>query len=189
MDDLKIESNAQEILARFHKLPESVQTAVLAGVKRGLILIDTDIRTKTRVKASGARSGLMSRLTNYAKKSGDLGVDAAIGFRKPRHFPYEYSQEYGAKAKPGKAMAIPVTPEARAMSQRGKGPREFPRKLFMPPGYHILAEATGKATLMIQYILVKSIPPRLDFGKITVAGISKVWKEVVEEENRAFRAL
>lgn len=60
-------------------------------------------------------------------------------------------------------MAMPVT----AMARRYPSPRQFPHKLFFPPHMAVLAEAyaRGGGIKAIQYVLLKSIPPRLNFRK------------------------
>jgi hypothetical protein len=124
----------------------------------------------------------MGRLTTYARRDANFGVDAAIGFRKRSGFPYELSQEFGAKAKPGKAMAIPLTPKAKALSS----PRAFPGKLA-------LVKANGKAFLVeqrarsqvFQYILVKSIPASLRFMESVKASLPDLSAEVVNGYNEA----
>jgi hypothetical protein len=120
---------------------------------------------------------------------GGIAVDGVIGFRKSRLFPYELSQEYGAKARAGGAMAIPISHEAKGLSQRGISARDFPRKLFRPEGTHVLAEkggarwanqfGRGDGSLTIHYVLVKSIPPRLHFRENVTDNLDIVADEVI----------
>lgn len=175
MDSATIETNARDLLRRFKHLPPRIQTGVLNGLKRGLLLAETRVRTASGVKARRGAAGLMGRVTSFARPSG-AGVDAAIGFRKTRGFPYELSQEFGAKAKPGKAMAIPITPQAR----RYASPRDFPGKLVIPRGRHVLALWRPRLkALEPQYILVKSIPPRLRFRENVMASLDAIWRAVL----------
>jgi hypothetical protein len=194
-DQIKISSNAQDVLQRFTRLPVLMQKGVIAGVRRALLITEDKVRMSNRatgvdsVKFSGARSGLSSRLTSYARANAVLGFEGAIGFRKTQGFPYELSQEFGAKAKPGKAMAIPLTPEARAAGS----PRQFPGKLrIVKTPRKAFLVMSGKAAgfgAMVQYILVKSIPARMKFrdtvkgqadaiGQSIVEGAIVGWREV-----------
>jgi len=153
------------------------------------MLAEDRVRTNTKVKARRGAAGLMGRLTSYARPSVKWGVDAAIGFRKTRGFPYELSQEYGAKAKPGKAMAIPINREAKALSGRGGGPRDYPREL-------VLVKTKDKALLFPAgkrggtlskpaYVLVKSIQPRLKFRENVTRSLPEISRQVVNATKKA----
>jgi hypothetical protein len=160
--------SANEVLRSFQKLPAEIQAGVLGKLRGALIVVQDRVRMWTRVKWRRGAGGLSGRLTSFAQKDSALGIDAAIGFRRRRGFPYELAQEIGARAKAGKAMAIPVSAKARRLSDAGVGPRSFPGKLFIPPHTHVLAEAyqrgAGKGGIKaIHYSLVKSIPARLRF--------------------------
>ena len=180
-DQIKLESNAQDILKRFTRLPVLMQKGIVLGVRRTLLIVEDKVRMQNRatgpdsVRFSGARAGLSSRLTSYARASSVLGFEGAIGFRKTRGFPYELSQEFGAKAKPGKAMAIPVTPEARAVDS----PRQFPGELFVRKWGNkaLLMQKVGMLTAT-QYVLVKRIPARMKF-RDTVKGQSPMISQAV----------
>jgi hypothetical protein len=181
--ELKLETNVTEVLQRFERLPKEVQTAVKKGLGRALLLIETKVRQSTGVKLSGARSGLSSRLTSYVEtpQDGKIAIDGAIGFRVTKGFPYELSQEFGAKAKPGKAMSIPVSPEAKRLNQLGQGPRDFPGKLFIPRNRHVLsAYSKGAGQFVVHYVLVKSIRPRLKFVETVMNNIGIIDQEVGE---------
>ena len=102
---LSFESNAAEILRRFERLSTGLQEGVLVGLRRGLLLAESAVRRNTSLKWRRGAAGLSGRLTSYARKVGGQ-VDAAIGFRKTRAFPYELAQEFGAKAKGGGANIL-----------------------------------------------------------------------------------
>lgn len=155
-----------EVLRKFRRLPAAIQEGVIKGLTGALLETEGHVRMRADVKARRGAAGLFGRLTSYVKAPGLLEIDAAIGFRKAKGFPYELSQEFGAKAKPGKAMAMPLTTEARAVAS----PRNFPRKLFMLKtvgGKAFLAEKRARS-VKIQYLLLKKLSPRLHFRK-TVA--------------------
>jgi len=187
---IQIDSNVREVLEKFHRLPGRTQEAVKRGLGRALILVEERVRTQTGIKWQRANSGLKGRLTSHVETVSDsrgiMDVDGVIGFRKTKNFPYELSQEFGAKAKPGKAMVIPLSDQAKKLSQRGMGPRDFPTPLFMPRGRkgRVLMGVSGskKMPLLIaHYLLVKSIPPRLNF-RSTIEKSGKVISEEVAEE-------
>ena len=188
---IDIVSNATDLARRYRDLPERVRTGVQKGLKRGLLLLEDDVRANADLRFTGGRSGLLSRLVSFTELGpGAVGISGVIGFRKTRNFPYEMSQEFGAKAKPGGAMAIPVSDEARALSQRGVSARDFPRHLFIPGAAAaaeaslsksaVLAETQGN-TLFVHYVLVKSIPPRLHFRDTIAKGTRMVAEEVMKE--------
>lgn len=157
---IQLDSNAARVLRDWYAMPAEARGRIKANVARELIMLQGDVRSKTGLKwRSGAR-GLSGRLTSNVRESGSFGLDGAIGFRKTRGFPYELAQEFGAKAKPGKAMAIPLTPAAR----RAGSPRNMAVKLFIPHGTHVLAESRGQARIF-HYALVKSIKARLGFAR------------------------
>lgn len=185
-DSMRLDSNAQQIIGKFRDFPEGVQNGILEGLKRGLILSRQRVISGAGIKSRTGSAGLMGRLTTYARRDSSYGVDAAIGFRKRNGFPYELSQEFGAKAKPGKAMAIPLTPKAKRLSS----PRAFPGKLA-------IVKANGKAFLVeqrarsqvFQYILVKSIPAALNFRRSVQISLDDISKEVVAGYNDAMGKL
>lgn len=187
-DTIQISTNALDLLRRFERLPKELQTGVKKGLGRGLLLVEDRVRANSRLKSRRGAAGLMGRLTSFVTTySGTHGVDGVIGFRRNgRGFPYELSQEYGAKAKPGKAMAMPVTAQAR----RYPSPRQFPRKLFIPPHMAVLAEpyARGGGIKAIQYVLLKSIPPRLNFRKTVLASGDVISREVEAAAGREMGA-
>jgi len=190
-DEIRISSNARRVLAAFDGLPKRIQEGIKAGLIRGLLLVEDRVRRRTKVKSRRGAAGLMGRLTSkvMVEGSGRLSIDGLIGFRKTRGFPYELAQEYGAKAKAGKAMAIPVTPQAR----RTSSPREFPGELVIPgsrwlagatKGYSgrtvgVLGEPTARGLLRVHYVLVKSIPPRLRFGETVRASGKLISREAL----------
>jgi len=184
-DEIQIKSNARAILAKFHRLPNEVQAGVKRGLARGLLLAEENVRRGADLRFSGARSGLLSRLTSHVEVlGGGMDVDGVIGFRKTRGFPYELSQEFGAKAKPGKAMAVPVSDEAKRLSAQGKGPREMDVILFVPPNTHVLAEQMG-TQLQVHYVLMKSLKPRLNFRKSVRESMAEIGEQVVKEAEAA----
>lgn len=178
-----IGSNAENLLRRFARLPGEMQGAVKRGTARGLLLVEEEVKRRTDVHLSGGRSGLASRLTSYVEIGpGAIAIDGIIGFRKTRGFPYELAHEYGAKAKPGKAMAMPVSREARVLGQRGISARDFPRKLFRPKGTRVLAESMGRTTkIVVHYVFLKTIEPRLHFRESVTDNLDIVGREIVRE--------
>lgn len=193
---LALETNAQEIVQRFDRLPPAVQKGVLNGIKRALLVAETKFRTGAGVKLSGARSGLSSRLTSYARKDSEAEVDAAIGFRKTSHFPYELAQEFGAKAKAGGAMTIPISDLARNLSRRGIGAREgFAegklRIIKTSRGAYLAETKVGRrvafgAAIVWHYKLVKSIPARLGFRQAMIAEIPAIGEQIVAGANEGW---
>lgn len=181
-DDIHIVSNASDIMRRFSSLRPEIRGAVKRGIKRGLILAEEEVRRKADVKFSGGRSGLASRLTSHVvEESGAIAVDGVIGFRKTRGFPYEMSQEYGAKAKAGGAMAIPVSAEAKKLSARGISAKDFPGKLFRPShSPDVLMEREG-LLVALHYVLRRSIPARLHFRSTVTESLPMISREIVRE--------
>ncbi|MCE5257009.1 MAG: hypothetical protein LLF89_09215, partial [Spirochaetaceae bacterium] len=193
---IQIETNAAEIMQRFHQLPGAVQSGVLKGLKRSLIDLEGQIKRRSGVNFNRGASGLAGRIASYAKPASPFGVDAAIGFRKTKAFPYELAQEFGAKASPGKAMAIPISSEAKALSYAGRGPRDFPGGLTLIKGSKnaVLIKDTklvgGKMSGgEVQYVLVKSIPARLYFRRNVIAAIPEISRDIVEAEKESWRNL
>jgi len=171
---MEISTNAEYLLRRFDDLPKAVQTGVGAGLKRALLLTEDRVRRNAQLKWRRGGAGLAGRLTSSVTETAGFGLDGQIGFRKTRGFPYELSQEFGAKAKPGKAMAIPITPQAKRY-----GPREFPGKLFIPKGRHVLAVFRPRLkAIEPQYVLVKSIKPRLGFRATVLAALGMISDEI-----------
>jgi hypothetical protein len=177
---------AQRLVARFNQLPTAVREGVRKGIAGALLVVETRVKTSTGLKWRRGAAGLAGRLTSFATLGGAMGIDAAIGFRRTRGFPYELSQEYGAKAKPGKAMAIPISPIARQMSERGQSPKDWPRgRLFRLPGTRVLVESTGpKAKPILHYFLTKSIPPRLRFIETVRANVGEIERGVLTGARR-----
>ena len=186
---------------RFNRLPKEVQTAVRKTLIGELLITEEFVRSSSQLKYQRGAAGLQGRLTSFVKNDAVYGLDGAIGYRKTRGFPYELSQEFGAKAKAGGAMAIPITPEARAASNRGMGPREaFPGKMlhFVPrqgkPPLLVLTliakGSTGRRApigaalrnvqFIPEYVLVKSIPPRLNFMRTVTARIPAIFQAIVD---------
>jgi hypothetical protein len=189
-DQIQITSNAAEIVRKFHRLPGVLQTSITRGLKRGLLLAEERVRKGAALKFTGSRGGLQSRLTSrvHLSRTGAMEIDGAIGFRKTRGYPYELSQEYGATAKPGHAMAIPISDEARALSARGIGPRDFPRPLIHRRKSRFLQEIVGFASLY-HYVFVKHIEPRLNFRKSVRESMPEISAEIVSEYTQAKRTL
>ena len=190
-DAIQVQSNAAEIMRKFHRLPAAIQTSVQRGLKRGLILAEENVRKGADLHFTGSRSGLLSRLTSrvHVSRIGAIEVDGAIGFRKTRGFPYELSQEYGAHAKPGKAMAVPISDEARALSARGYGPRQMEGlRLHKGPRRAVLVEDVGNR-ILVHYVLIKHLAPRLNFRKSVRGSVDMISREIVSEFNLAKRKL
>lgn len=181
-DQIKLETNAAELLGKYDRLPPLLQEAVRDGLARSLIVIESRVRTRSTktsdnsVKFTGSRGGLGSRLGSYTKIVGGQ-VEGAIGFRRTTGFPYELAQEFGAKAKPGHAMSIPVTAEAR----KAGSPRNLSGTLVMRKygGKVMLLRKLGAFLLELVYILVKSIPPRLGFRDTVLGSVDYIGREVV----------
>jgi hypothetical protein len=180
-------------MERFRRLPKDVQTGVRNGLERGLLVAESRVRTGTGLKFRRGGAGLSGRLTSFVKTTSSGDVEGAIGFRKTRGFPYELAQEFGAKAKPGKSMAIPISPEAKAASNRGEGPWSFGGRLRLVKGLSkmLLIEDRyraggrgGGATVALRtdlhYVLVKSIPARLRFRENVTAAIPYISEQVVK---------
>ena len=185
MADVRLDTNAEQILARFARLPQALREAVARGLKRGLLLIEERVRSGTSLSWRRGRGGLLGRLSSYVATNAGWWIEGAIGFRKTAGFPYELAQEEGARPKNAKALAIPITPEARRVGS----PRQFPRRLFVPKGTHVLAETLYSRArgirgfvrdLVPHYVLVSSIPPRLRFRENVLAGLPMISREVAE---------
>ena len=173
---IQMSTNVSELLQKFWALPPEVRAGVRDGLAGALLDVEGRVKSNARLKWRRGNAGLAGRLTSYAKLTSDLGIEAAIGFRNTRGFPYELAQEFGAKARGGGAMAIPVTPMARRHSDRGGSPRNLPGvKLIRLPNTHVLVETRKRAAPKVHYVLVKSIPPRLRFRE-TVAS-RRFWIE------------
>jgi hypothetical protein len=172
----EVTTNAAQIIRRFNALPSAMQGGIVRSVGRALLLTREKVRSNSQAKARRGARGLFGRLTSYAKPDRQIGLDAAIGFRRSKGFPYELSQEFGAHARPGKAMAIPLSYKAKRLSEGGVGPRGFPGKLFIPPNMHVLAESykRGGGIKEIHYALVKSIAPRLHFFRTLNAELANL---------------
>ena len=163
--NIQIDHDAERLIQRFNTLAHNIRAGVRSGLQRSLLTVETRVRQGSGVRFRRGMAGLAGRLTSYSRLSGPLGIDAAIGFRRTSGFPYELAQEFGARAAPGKAMAVPVSPMAQRMSDRGQGPRDWaPGELFRMRNTRVLAHRPGpKAKPEVHYVLVKSIPPRLRF--------------------------
>jgi hypothetical protein len=188
-DSITFSSNINAVLKGFAKQPAKIQDAIVRGTKRGLLLTRGYVRKGAELRFTGGRSGLISRLTSDAHKTGLMGMTGYIGFRRTTGFPYELSQEFGAHAKPGKMMAIPVSPLAIAAGQRGIGPRKLGVKLFIPPHMHVLCEAYKSQKRgpikTVHYVLVESIKPRLNFRRTVLDQAPMIGREIAEEYNKA----
>jgi len=184
-----VTSNAGDILRRFDKLPAEIQSAVIRRTGEALRVARGKVRSSAALKWRRGARGLAGRLSSYAVRDRYLGMDAAIGFRKTRGFPYELAQEFGATAKPGRAMAIPLSSLARRLSDRGLGPRKFPRALFIPPNMHVLAEGYKRMPGIkeIHYALVKSIAPRLRFLRTMEGELPRISAEIEAGGKEALR--
>jgi hypothetical protein len=187
-DSISIDTNAAQLIARFHKFPPAIQRGMLRGLRGELLVTETRVRQRAGLKWRRGGAGLSGRLTSYARPSEQFGVDAAIGFRRTRGYPYELAQEFGAKAKAGGAMAVPLTPLARALSERGQGPRQFPGVLFLvrKGGRATLCQMLG-GTIEAQYALLKSIPPRLRFRQSVIESLPAIGRAIVQGEREAWK--
>lgn len=178
---LQLSADAQNVIAYFRALPQVVRQEVATGLRRSLLVMVGKVLQNTGLKWRRGAAGLAGRLTSYCRLGGPLGIDAAIGFRKTRGFPYEMAQEYGARARGGGAMAIPVTEEAKAHSERGGGPRDFGITLgvIKTAGGAVLAETSAKK-FIVHYVLKKSIPPRLRFRETVAANVEIINRGIMD---------
>jgi hypothetical protein len=184
VEKLQISSNAEELIAKYRRLPVVVRGCIRRGLAGALLRTEDYVRRGTRVTWRRGAGGLSGRLSSFAREGGRYGIDAAIGFRKTAGFPYELAQEFGAKAKPGKAMVIPLTPEAK----RSSGPRSM-QGLFVlrtVGGTAFLARSQGKrkAKLVMHWLLVKRIPtmgkaPPLEFRKMVRENVPEIEKGII----------
>jgi hypothetical protein len=156
----EITSNTRKIVARFAALPQRAQRAVAGRLRSALLVVESRVLRGADLKWRRGGAGLAGRLASFVRLGGPRGIDAEIGFRRTSGFPYELAQEFGARARPGGAMSIPVTAEARSAG----GASRFGGALFRPAGTHVLAERVGRQ-LQVHYVLVKSIPPSLHFRR------------------------
>ncbi len=181
-DGIQISVETGKVIAALRAAPPKVQAEVVAGIGRALLLMESRVRTATGVRWRRGAAGLSGRLTSYARRDAVFGADGAIGFRKTRAFPYELAQEYGAKARPGGAMAVPISGEARALSDRGQSARDFPRKLGLlrRGGRALLMESPAPGMVEPHYVLLKSLRPRLKFRETIAANTSLIDREVGE---------
>lgn len=184
--------NAEVVLRRIRKLPAVMQSEIVKAVRRGLLVTESAVTTKTGVKSRRGRAGVFGRLTSYARADSMHGLDAAIGFRKTSGFPYELSQEFGAKAKAGGAMAIPISNSAKAHSERGQGPRTFGRGLIMlkaTSGVYLVEMKKKNKNGKPHYKLVKSIKGRLKFRENAAAEMPHIMQDVVAGAQKGLMAL
>lgn len=181
-DGLQIEfgDDVARVLHVFKELSAHVQKGVVQGAQRGLLLAETRVRQNTALKWRRGAAGLSGRLTSFARIAND-DIEGAIGFRKTSRFPYELAQEFGANAHKG-AMAIPVSPQAKAASNRGIGPLELgiPLRLVKGMGKALLIQdvyrkGTGIGIKsIVHYVLKKSIPARLKFRENVKAALPEI---------------
>ena len=184
---IQVDSNAAQLMMRLERMPERQRNGISRGLQRALLVTEDKVRRGTAVKFRRGGSGLAGRLTSYVRPAGETGIEAAIGFRKTRNFPYELSQEFGAKAKAGGAMSIPISPEAKALSARGQGPRAMGDRLVMIKGKArvLLVEerkrgSRGIGRTDIHWVLVKAIPARLKFRETVTGSIPMISEEIVK---------
>lgn len=194
---VEISMDAAEAIRKIRSAPPAVVAAFLGGLRSSLLLVEDDVRRGSALKWRRGSAGLAGRLTSYAKMDGLGDVDAAIGFRKRRGFPYELAQEFGAKAKAGGAIAIPLSAMAKRASEQGRGPRELgvPLRVAKINGKAFLVANLSRAgraagvRVMIHYIFVKAIKPRLGFMAAMRRSIPKLSNDVVDAARRAWRSI
>ena len=168
-------------MRRFERLPKTIQAAVKASLERELIVLEGKVVASAKLRWRHGSAGLAGRVASKVTVEHGFGLDGVIGFRKTRGFPYELAQEFGAKPKKGKALAIPVTAEAR----RSGGPRNM-EGLFIPGAGReavgkysgrtvgVLAREAARGKIRVHWVLVKSIPPRLNFRKTVMNHIPAI---------------
>ncbi len=181
MIGVRLSVDATRVLERWRALPERARSGIAAGMRRALLLTEDRVRRETGVTWRRGAAGLLGRIASRVDPH-PSGISGAIGFRRTAGFPYEFAQEFGAKAHGG-AMAIPISPEARRLSDVGISARNFPRKLFRPPGSRVLVEAMRRRTV-IHYVLARSIPPRLRFREIVAANAGTISRMIMEGASR-----
>lgn len=180
-DTIQITSNARELVENFRNLLPSVQTGVANGLKGALLELEGMVQTRAGVKARRGAAGLFGRLTSYVDISGagtpNAEIDGAIGFRKTRGFPYELSHEFGAKAKPGGAMTVPISSQAKSASGRGIDARTAfaGRKMVVirTMGKAFLVE-TIRTRSILHYVLIKSLPATLHFRDTVLGAVTMI---------------
>jgi hypothetical protein len=198
-----IDTNAAKLVRRFAKLPAAMRAGIVKSVGAELLTIEGDVTRNAELKWRRGGAGLQGRLTSYSRAHSTLGLDAAIGFRKRRGFPYELAQELGAQARKGGAMAVPISPIARRLADRGISARHSGLDLFRPKGTNILAsnlkhggrDSQGKyisrsRTDLFEphYALVKSIRPRLGFIRTVTQRLADIGKAILRGAQAAGRA-
>ncbi len=185
---IKISSNAAEVIRRYRALPPKVQAGVERGLRGALLQIESKVRMNASLKWRRGAAGLSGRLASVVRRGGMLGIKGEIGFRKTSRFPYELAQEFGARARPGGAMTIPLTAEAKA----AESARQM-QSLFVyraRSGKAFLAEAIqGKrfTRLIMHFLLVKDIPPRLKFRETVLANVRLISDGIVDGARQGVR--
>lgn len=176
-EPLQISSNALKLLKEFQDLPAEMQEGIVRETQGVLLEVEDLVRTGTKIKSRRGSAGLMGRLTSFVRSSGKVGFNGAIGFRKTRGFPYELAQEFGAVAKAGGAMAIPLSPQAKRLSRKGISAKDFPGILIKPgKKSRVLIEYSSKKRRRteLHYVLVKRIGKRLRFLEIVTKNMDKI---------------
>jgi hypothetical protein len=169
-EQIQLSTNAAKVLQTWRKLPASVQSGIAKSLGRRLLMLRDEVRTNADLTMTGARSGLASRITSFSRSAGKMGLDAAIGFRRTSGFPYELSQEFGARAKPGKAIAVPVSKEAKASG----GPLNMTDLSLVKVGSRALLARASGSKLDVHWVLVKRLRPRLNFRRTVTSAIPSI---------------
>lgn len=176
---IQIDADAQRLLSRFARLAPAGRRGMLRRLRARLLILEGEVLRKADLRWRRGNAGLAGRLTSRAEGHAELGVDAAIGFRRRRGFPYELAQEFGARAKPGKAMSIPLTAKAQAAG----GASRYPGRLVLVrSGGQALLFPAGKrgAQGAPAYVLKRSIPPRLNFRRTVMGAAGKLSAAIVD---------
>ncbi len=176
---IKIEHDANRLLRRFGRMPKDVQTGMVRALARELIVLEDQVRTRAGLRWRHGAAGLSGRLTSRVTREPRMGLGGVIGFRRTRGFPYELAQETGAKAKPGRAMAIPVSPSARAAGS----PRNMANLAVIKSkalNQALLVESGPRGQMTVHYVLVKSIPPRLKFRETVTGAAPRLGAAIIE---------
>ena len=167
---IKLSNNADRIVKEWQRLSSRVRRGVELELRRELIRMEGRVKARSGVRFRRGAAGLGGRLTSFVSADSQ-GLAGAIGFRKTRGFPYELAQEFGAKARAGHAMAIPVS----AAAKRAKSPREMDLVMIKRRGRPplLIERRKGKSGRwmkpIVHWVLVKSIPPRLRFRETIYA--------------------
>jgi hypothetical protein len=197
--DIEISANTLNIQRAFSAWPDKMATESISVLRleggRYISALQRDrMRGGTTPDRLAVRTGMLRRSFKHTVVGTNLNSIALVITSGAK---YANIQEHGGvvKAKPGKALAIPLAPAKTAAGvARWTGPRdpEAPPMFMLKTGGAPLLVGSGKSEGMLipYYILLKSvrIPPRLG-ARITMenrlpliikglaAAAGKVWRD------------